>query len=110
MCSDGLYDISEDENLLLKLLEETLIWCPQHIMDLCNLVHLIGSREERIQAEIHGFIMTCLPQQSVLHGVCLTFVYARAGRQAQPFYKEMNAMAWNVTEENVDVLHYLSVT
>ncbi len=42
-------------HLLLELLEDTLIWCPQHIVDLRNLVQLIGSREERIQTETHRY-------------------------------------------------------
>lgn len=81
MSAASSFPIFEEENLLLELLEETLFWRPQHIVDLGNLVQLIGSREERIQAETCRYIMIHLPQQSYLHAICMTFVYAFGGRQ-----------------------------
>lgn len=62
------YNTFKGEGLLLELLEDALIWCPQYIVDLGNLVQLIGSREERIQTETHVGI-----QQSECHSICLTF-------------------------------------
>lgn len=50
-----LNDIFKEEHLLFELLEDTLIWCPQHFVDLGNLVQLIGSRKERIQTETHRY-------------------------------------------------------
>lgn len=44
----------EEEHLLLELLEDALVWCSQHVVDLGNLVQLIGSRKERIQTETQG--------------------------------------------------------
>lgn len=44
-----------NDHLLFELLEQTLIWCSQNIMNLGNLVQLVGSREERIQAETHRY-------------------------------------------------------
>lgn len=49
-------NIFEEEHLLLELLEDTFIRCPQHVMDLGYLVQLIGSREERIQTETHRYL------------------------------------------------------
>lgn len=39
-----------DRDSLFELLQQTLIWRPQHVVDLGHLVQLVGSREERIQA------------------------------------------------------------
>ena len=41
----------EGEHPLFELLQDALIWGPQHIVDLGNLVQLIDSRKEWIQAE-----------------------------------------------------------
>ena len=42
-----------EEHLPLELLEDAWIWCPQHVVDLINLVQLAGSREERVQTKTH---------------------------------------------------------
>lgn len=65
-----------NDHLLLELLEQTLIWCSQNIMNLGNLVQLVGSREERIQAETQ----VLLTQQSHSHRFHFTFVYAGGGK------------------------------
>lgn len=39
------------KTLLLEFLQDAVVGCPQHIVDLGHLVQLIGSREERIQTE-----------------------------------------------------------
>lgn len=44
-------NIFKEEHSLLELLKDALIWGPQHIVDLGNLVQLVGSRKEWIQAE-----------------------------------------------------------
>lgn len=64
------------KNLLLEFLQDAVVGCPQHIVDLGHLVQLIGSREERIQTETEGNYK----QQSYLHSFLSDICKACGGR------------------------------
>lgn len=63
------------KTLLLEFLQDAVVGCPQHIVDLGHLVQLIGSREERIQTETEGnYNNLTAKQQSYLHSFLKTSV------------------------------------
>lgn len=69
------------KTLLLELLQDAVVGCPQHIVDLGHLVHLIGSREERIQTEAEGnYNNLTAKQQSYLHSSLSDICKACGGR------------------------------
>lgn len=61
-----------EEHIPFELLEDAWIWCPQHIVDLIDLVQLAGSREERVQTKTH---MGIEPPLSHNKGISTTIVY-----------------------------------
>lgn len=71
------FGLCDTQHLLLELLEDALIWCSQHVVDLGNLVQLIGSRKERIQTETDGYDKH---QQSYLHSFCLQTPHCHSPR------------------------------